>query len=73
MKTLVTGASGFIGSAVVRKLLEREREVRALVEPGANTRNLDRLDIEVIEGDIRDRVLQVSANDVPREIFAQVG
>lgn len=61
MKTLVTGASGFIGSAVVRELLERGREVRALVEPGANTRNLDRLDLEVIEGDIRDRTAVANA------------
>lgn len=55
MTTLVTGASGFIGSAVVRKLLQRGRSVRALVETGASTRNLDGLDIEIIEGDIRDR------------------
>lgn len=55
MKTLVTGANGFIGSAVVRKLLGRGREVRAFVEPRASLRNLEGLDIEVVEGDIRDR------------------
>jgi dihydroflavonol-4-reductase len=43
MLTAVSGASGFIGSAVVRKLLAEGREVRALVEPGASTRNLDAL------------------------------
>jgi dihydroflavonol-4-reductase len=37
----VTGASGFIGSAVVRALRDRGRSVRALVEPGADARNLD--------------------------------
>jgi len=55
MKTLVTGAAGFIGSAVVRGLLDRSRDVRALVEPGASARNLDGLDVEIVEADIRDR------------------
>ena len=35
----VSGATGFIGSAVVRQLLAQGRAVRALVEPGANTTN----------------------------------
>jgi dihydroflavonol-4-reductase len=55
MKTLVTGASGFIGSAVVRKLLGRGKEVRCYLEPGAPRRNLDGLDVEILEGDVNDR------------------
>jgi dihydroflavonol-4-reductase len=55
MKTLVTGASGFIGSSVVRKLLARGREVRCYVEPGADRRNLAGLDVEILEGDVNDR------------------
>lgn len=39
----ISGASGFIGSAVIRRLLRDGRPVRALVEPGADTRNLDDL------------------------------
>lgn len=39
----VSGATGFIGSAVIRRLLEDGRPVRALVEPGAPTKNLDAL------------------------------
>jgi dihydroflavonol-4-reductase len=50
----VTGATGFIGSAVVRVLLARGASVVALVEPGADLANLEGLDVERIEVDIRD-------------------
>jgi dihydroflavonol-4-reductase len=43
MLAAVSGATGFIGSAVVRTLLAQGRPVRALCEPGARTRNLDAL------------------------------
>lgn len=50
----VTGATGFIGSAVVRKLLEAGRDVRALVEPNANARNLEGLRAERVPCDVTD-------------------
>lgn len=54
----VTGATGFIGSAVVRKLVERGRKVRALVEPGASMKNLELLagSIERVTVDVCDRL-----------------
>ena len=45
-RVVVTGASGFIGSAVTRALLRRGARVVALTEPGAVTSNLDGLDVE---------------------------
>jgi dihydroflavonol-4-reductase len=53
-RVVVTGAAGFIGSAVVRALLAREVDVVALLEPGAVTSNLDGLDVERREADITD-------------------
>jgi dihydroflavonol-4-reductase len=52
-RVLVTGASGFIGAAVTRNLVAREQEVIALVEPGADTGNLDGLDVKQVIGDLR--------------------
>ncbi|MFB3080616.1 MAG: hopanoid-associated sugar epimerase [Nitrosomonadaceae bacterium] len=54
MKSLVTGASGFVGSAVTRCLLTAGHEVRCLVRSGSDQRNLDGLPVEFSEGDIRD-------------------
>lgn len=55
MKTFVTGATGFIGASIVRELLKDGREVRALVRSGSNTANLAGLDVELWQGDLRDR------------------
>ena len=50
--TLVTGANGFLGAAVVRALLAEKRTVRALVRAGSDRRNLAGLAVEVVVGDI---------------------
>ena len=52
MRALVTGATGFIGSSILRELLAQGYQVRALVREQSDTRNLDGLDIEVAFGDI---------------------
>ncbi|MGA7389411.1 MAG: hopanoid-associated sugar epimerase [Pseudolabrys sp.] len=54
-KVLVTGASGFVGSAVARRLVESGFSVRALVRGTSPRAHLAGLDLEFFEGDIRDR------------------
>ncbi len=50
--TLVTGATGFIGWHVARRLLSRGERVRALARPSSRVRELE---VEVVTGDLRDR------------------
>ena len=52
--TLVTGATGFVGSAVARALAGRGHALRLLVRRGSSRGNLEGLDAELIEGDLRD-------------------
>jgi dihydroflavonol-4-reductase len=51
---LITGASGFVGAAVVRQLLQAGHEVRALVRPSSTRTNLARLPVEIARGDLHD-------------------
>jgi UDP-glucose 4-epimerase len=54
VKALVTGGGGFIGSNLVRALLERGDEVRVLDNFSTGNRgNLEGLDVEVVEGELR--------------------
>lgn len=63
--TLVTGGSGFLGSAVVRALIERGARVRALVRSSSPRGNLEGLDCEVVVGDLTDREsLKAALKDV---------
>jgi len=54
MKTLVTGASGFVGSAIVRRLLDAGHNVRALLRPNSPQDNIKGLDVEITVGDLTD-------------------
>ena len=52
MTTLVTGASGFVGSAVARALVGCGEPVRALVRRSSNLRLLQELPVEIVTGDL---------------------
>jgi len=53
-KVFVTGATGFIGASLVRELLAQGCQVKALVRPGSDRRNLSGLEIELCQGDLTD-------------------
>jgi dihydroflavonol-4-reductase len=55
MKIFVTGATGFIGASLVRELLKEGNGIRALARPGSDRRNLQGLEVDICEGDLRDR------------------
>jgi len=55
MISLVTGATGFIGSAVARRLITAGHHVRVLVRASSPRDNLDGIDCEIAVGDLNDR------------------
>ena len=65
----VTGASGFVGSAVARALLAQGYRVRALVRPSSPRTNLDLPGLQIVEGDLRDERAVVDAAAGARFVF----
>ena len=68
-RVVITGATGFIGSAVARALQARGAHVVAVTEPGVNDGNLRGLDVERAELDIRDGAAVRSAFAGARYVF----
>src|SRR5262245_27720859 len=52
MTTLLTGGTGFVGAAVLRSLVTAGHNVRALVRPNSDRRNLSGVDCEIVTGDL---------------------
>jgi len=65
MKTLVTGASGFIGKHLVRTLIEQGRDVRCLVRKGSDTQYLQDLEVELFYGELLDKD---SLKDIAKDV-----
>jgi len=55
MTTLVTGASGFVGSAIVRRLLQAGHQVRVLLREHSPRDNITDLPVDIVHGDLMDR------------------
>jgi nucleoside-diphosphate-sugar epimerase len=53
-RALVTGAGGFVGANLVRRLLVDGCDLVALVRPGGDPWRLQGIDVDVVEGDVRD-------------------
>ena len=54
MEVLITGANGFLGSALSQRLLGEGHRVRALVRPGSDASALDGVGVERMSGDVTD-------------------
>jgi dihydroflavonol-4-reductase len=66
---LVTGASGFVGSAVARALVARGLHVRVLMRATASRVNIARLHCEPVIGDMRDEDSMIAAMTGARYLF----
>jgi len=73
MKAFVTGATGFIGGNLARALLRDGHQVRALIRPESDRRNIAGLPVELAEGDLdsqRNLAEQVSGCDAVFHVAA---
>jgi len=66
---LVTGATGFVGSAVARVLLKAGHPVRVLARPRSDRRNLKGLSVEIAQGSLEDEASLAAAVAGCRYLF----
>ena len=70
---LVTGATGHVGNVLVRQLLARGAQVRALVLPGEDAPSLQGLEVERVEGDVLDPTTLERAMDGVEVVYHLAG
>src|SRR5438874_1728761 len=69
MTTLVTGASGFLGSHVARQLVARGEDVRVMMRPSSTNRAIGDLSLEYVTGDLRDPAAVARAIAGAKRVF----
>ncbi len=73
MRTLVTGATGYLGIELVRRLRDDDREVRALARSRSSAARLDGTGAEVVLGDVTDPASLPAALDGVQRVFHLAG
>ncbi len=73
MTTLVTGATGFLGSHVARQLVARGDTVRVLVRASSSNRAISDLSLEYVTGDLRDAASLDRAMNGVQRVFHVAG
>jgi dihydroflavonol-4-reductase len=68
-RVVVTGASGFVGSAVARALVARGFDVRAVLRSTSPRSNVENIGCEIVEGDMRDKPSMARAMQGARYLF----
>lgn len=73
MKVLVTGATGFLGGWLVRRLLEEGCDVRIIKRPNSSLEELEGLKLEIVAGDVTDRASLIEATKGVDTVFHLAG
>ena len=73
MQALITGANGFLGSALSRRMVGDGHRVRALVRPGSDTSALEGVGVERVSGDVTDAASVARALEGTEVVFHLAG
>ena len=71
-KIFITGANGFLGTSITKLALKKKFKVRALVRKNSDISNLNKLNVEIVYGDLRDYKSLESAIGDCKVFFQQV-
>lgn len=72
-KILLTGGNGFLGSAVVRRLVKDGHDVACLVRPSSDLSEIQGLPVSIVKGDVTDKASVAKALDDREYLFHLAG